>query len=880
MQAKRYQAFISHNSKDKPQVRRIVNELFSYFSIWFDKADMLYGEDWIKQITQGLKDSNVCVIFVGKNGFGPSQEKEIQLAKDLKIRICCAFLPGAVPEKVYEQLQISNTTMYSNYMEGESRIAFESLAAGILGKPIGWEFLIGVKLQKRAEEWSSKKTRTLLYKGDELQQAQSWKKKHLDEIGNLELVFLKASLDAQKVRIVGWIIATTSLLCIIGSLATFGMTRQPAVNAANTQSALQQAAAQNANATAQAEQERADEQNKIARAGQLADQAESIRGQSPIVSFLLSIEAFNLFDNFQTRSTLMNNKSAYPRILRFISNPNVSKSNKSYISAIAVSEDSKIIAFAIDDTIVLQDTESGQQLRTLALPPRNANGDRNYVGSLTFSPDSKILVSGGSSEGKIILWDVDSGLISRELNGGSNLAFSSDGQMLAASGGDAINIWKISTDEKLCNIKTYSDSNLSFIPQTNKFVTSVYASIPLDSQFESNVENNILIWDTSTCKSSIFTFDQQIGRIFRTTVSSDGGIFALETITHDVVLWNISTNQPIITLTGQDYPDKNLVALSPDGKTLAVGYKDGNISLWDITSGKLISELNRSAGGFGALLFVPDGNALISISYNEEYAVLWGLNQKQDINVLTGHVSNVNSVAFSPDGSILASGSNGTSIILWDISTGKQICTLDEHTKEIIDVAFESDRILISTDILHEETLTWNPYTCQQIPNDNGRKFPYDPNYHGFSPDGQIYANEIDQYTIILEDTGTSQPIGEPLIYNASSIFGIAFSPNGKILAAGCDDGTIVLWDVATSKMLARFTSHTGTVYSLDFSPDGKVLASGSGDSTVRLWEVDPQTWLQEVCQTAGRNLTKDEWNRYFPGEEYRITCPMWLAGE
>jgi hypothetical protein len=34
-----------------------------------------------------------------------------------------------------------------------------------------------------------------------------------------------------------------------------------------------------------------------------------------------------------------------------------------------------------------------------------------------------------------------------------------------------------------------------------------------------------------------------------------------------------------------------------------------------------------------------------------------------------------------------------------------------------------------------------------------------------------------------------------------------------------------------------------------------------------------PAVWLREVCAVAGRDLTRDEWDRYLPGREYRATC-------
>jgi hypothetical protein len=77
------------------------------------------------------------------------------------------------------------------------------------------------------------------------------------------------------------------------------------------------------------------------------------------------------------------------------------------------------------------------------------------------------------------------------------------------------------------------------------------------------------------------------------------------------------------------------------------------------------------------------------------------------------------------------------------------------------------------------------------------------------------------------------------------------------------------------------------------FSRDGKLLASGGGD--IRLWDVDvgcvlyqeeeellgsectfvtdPKSWKQQACKVANRNLSLEEWQKYFPGEPYRKVC-------
>ena len=43
------------------------------------------------------------------------------------------------------------------------------------------------------------------------------------------------------------------------------------------------------------------------------------------------------------------------------------------------------------------------------------------------------------------------------------------------------------------------------------------------------------------------------------------------------------------------------------------------------------------------------------------------------------------------------------------------------------------------------------------------------------------------------------------------------------------------------------------------------------------LWDLDPAGWVEDVCQLAGRNLTRSEWDQYIGDlAPYRRTCPQY----
>ena len=102
----------------------------------------------------------------------------------------------------------------------------------------------------------------------------------------------------------------------------------------------------------------------------------------------------------------------------------------------------------------------------------------------------------------------------------------------------------------------------------------------------------------------------------------------------------------------------------------------------------------------------------------------------------------------------------------------------------------------------------------------------------------------------------------------------LMFSPDGETLITGMLDGSIVLWDLTSGRRLGTLHGHAGPIMALALDPDDQTLASGGLDTAVVLWRIDEEEWARLACHMAGRNLSPDEWKRYFGEVEQTLTCP------
>jgi hypothetical protein len=96
---KSFDVFLSHNSKDKPAVRKLAEVLRARgLKVWLDEWELVPGRPWQEALEEVIETTGASAVLVGKDGLGPWQNNEMRSCLsefvNRKLPVIPVLLPG------------------------------------------------------------------------------------------------------------------------------------------------------------------------------------------------------------------------------------------------------------------------------------------------------------------------------------------------------------------------------------------------------------------------------------------------------------------------------------------------------------------------------------------------------------------------------------------------------------------------------------------------------------------------------------------------------------------------------------------------------------------------------------------------------------------
>ncbi|MEI7867220.1 MAG: TIR domain-containing protein [Candidatus Methylumidiphilus sp.] len=131
-----FHAFLSHNSQDKPIVRKLAQELKLYdLRVWLDEEQLVPGRPWQEALETIIETTQAAVVLIGESGLGPWEEPEMRACLlefvRRKLPVIPVLLPG-IPATPNLPLFLRSFT-WVDLRDGLTDLGLENLVWGITG---------------------------------------------------------------------------------------------------------------------------------------------------------------------------------------------------------------------------------------------------------------------------------------------------------------------------------------------------------------------------------------------------------------------------------------------------------------------------------------------------------------------------------------------------------------------------------------------------------------------------------------------------------------------------------------------------------------------------------------------------------------------------
>lgn len=492
-----------------------------------------------------------------------------------------------------------------------------------------------------------------------------------------------------------------------------------------------------------------------------------------------------------------------------------SQSGNSVIAALAISE--------TETAINIFNVGTGAPIRQVTTS--------NAVSDLALSQQGLLVTVEKAYTYALFFRDIQGEAIAAMLpNSGSDddyggLAFSSDGQFLAAANGNTARLWEVATGFDIAALRGHSRAILAIgFDAIGRLVTV-------------GKDADVRVWQAGNRQ------ERSLGPIehLHSVALSSTGEFAITASSHgETRRWMVArSNAP--PAGPFNLPAVFRLALSPDGRLLAFLTSAGKIGLLDSRSGE---QLTGGEGGspLGHLAFSPDGRRLALT--DRDRVRTWTLPspstrpyQVSESVVISGKAEwdlEFEGVSFDPAGRQVATLNDGT-VYLWDATTGACEGRIEAQSP-VFSMAYVPGGGQLATGDVLGRVRFWSLARARMA---------------GCDGDG-------DKQERIAPDSTLQEHRGP--------VRAITFVADGSRFATASDDRTAKVWDTKSGRVVLTIRQ-ARAVTDAAFSSDGRLLMTNVDNLGAKVWEIPHREEILAFARTRVKRecLTKEERQRFFP---------------